>query len=140
MTDFSSLASRALQEIRRHEDEFKKFEKVEDRIEFVREKLSKTGPELAAAVRKWRKEPQFQSDCSKSQELREKGDKLYLNKEAAKAAQFYRYQNFNCCIIFELKLYLERHSLVFLESCGRRRIREKNLDRFLGIFQLQILQ
>ena len=91
MTDYTYLVSTVLKEIKRHETEFEKFEKVEEKISFIREKVEMGSVNLPASVRKWTKEAQFQLDCSKSQELREKGDNLYLSIEFDKALQLYRY-------------------------------------------------
>ena len=63
--DFYSLTTVCLKEMRKHENEFTKQKCVEKKITCVKEKLEKNGLELAPIVRKWRKEPQFQTDFSK---------------------------------------------------------------------------
>ena len=88
--DFSSLAASCLKEIRKHEEDFKELKQADEKIRFVEEKMDKGGCEIASVVRKWRREPQFQTDFTKSQEIREKGDKLYMNKEPEKASKLYR--------------------------------------------------
>ena len=88
--DFNTLAASCLRLIRNKETEFIEREALEDKVKFVKETLECNGVDVACVVRKWRKEPQFHKEVSKSRDIREKGDKLYGNKEVEQAAQLYR--------------------------------------------------
>ena len=89
--DFNTLAGSCLRLIRDKETEFIEKKTLEEKVEFVKENLESNALDVASIVRKWRKEPQFHKDLLKSKEMREKGDKMYCNKEVDKAAQLYRF-------------------------------------------------
>ena len=53
-------------------------------------RLKESKINVREVVELWKRDPDVQIDCLKSQELRKKGNKLYQKKQFGEAAEFYR--------------------------------------------------
>ena len=88
--DLPALVTSIVNSIKPFEDDFETKNTVEEKIKFVNKVIENENIDVRNAVRKWRKEAQVHANYEKSKELREKGDKLYLEKKIENAYQTYR--------------------------------------------------
>ena len=88
--DLPRLAFNALQVMKKYEDEFKTCEDINGELKYVERRIKESKINVSEVVEQWKRDPDVQIDCLKSQELRKKGNKLYQKKQFGEAAEFYR--------------------------------------------------
>ena len=90
MKDFPEIAYTAFQVMKNYEDEFEKQDSISDKLKYVEKKLIENNITVDEVVKLWKRSPEIQVNCFKSQELRKEGNKFYKKRQFGEAAQFYR--------------------------------------------------
>ena len=88
--DLPRLACNALSVMRKYEEEFKTIKDISEQLKYVEGRLIENSIKVDEAVYFWKRSPDVQVNCLKSQELRKKGNVLYQKKQFEQAAVFYR--------------------------------------------------
>ena len=76
--------------MKKYEDEFKTYDDIHDKLKYVERRLIENNIRVDEVVKMWKRNPDVQVDCLKSQEFRKEGNKSYQKKQFGEAAQFYR--------------------------------------------------